>query len=157
MQYNLCVAIITMVLWIVRLCIRGHTLDMYGTVISNVLYDVILIALWSYSAVTQSPGHYLELEYLYPRQRYSYHKYNEIGPQNLGTCETAKASFGLVIFALCVHTLSTQHTVEANLVSSCSVWFGIRCLSTCMYVAYTYGRSFQETDFLPCNNEKAFG
>lgn len=106
-QYNLCAAVVTMVLWIVRLCIRGRTLDIYGSIVSNVLYDIILIAFWSYSVATQPPGHFLDSEHLYPQRRYFDHECNEAWPRNPGTCETSKVSFGLAVFSVFVPSLLT--------------------------------------------------
>lgn len=40
-----------MISWLVRLYIQGRTLDVYGVIVSNALYDTILIALWSQSTV----------------------------------------------------------------------------------------------------------
>ncbi|KZM24850.1 hypothetical protein ST47_g4026 [Ascochyta rabiei] len=99
-QYNLCIAIVTMVLWFVRLCIRGRTLDVYSAVVSNVLYDIILIALWSYSAVVQFSGDFSDPKHISLRPWYFDHGCSEAWPSNRGACEAAKASFGLTVFAV---------------------------------------------------------
>lgn len=59
-----------MVFWFVRLCIRGQTLDVYGRVVSNALYDAILVALWSYSAAIQSSGDFEDPEHIATRPWY---------------------------------------------------------------------------------------
>jgi hypothetical protein len=99
-QYNLCVAIITMVIWFVRLCIRGRTLDIYGLAVSNVLYDILLIALWTYSVVIQSSGDFSDPKHISLRPWYLDHSCSEAWPRSHGACEAAKASFGLATFAV---------------------------------------------------------
>ncbi|KAF9690867.1 hypothetical protein EKO04_010955 [Ascochyta lentis] len=135
-QYNLCIAVVTMVLWFVRLCIRGRTLDVYGAVVSNVLYDIILIALWSYSAVVQSSGDFSDPNYISLRPWYLDRGCSKAWPSNRNACEAAKTSFGLTIFA--------------------TVWFGARCIATCMYGAYMYGKSSEDIDVLCYDGEKSF-
>jgi hypothetical protein len=98
-QYSLCVATVTMVLWVVRLCIRGHTLDVYGAVISNMLYDIMLVALWSYSAVIQSSGDYSDPKHIATRPWYLERRCAVAWPNNRAGCQAAKASFGLAVFA----------------------------------------------------------
>ncbi|KAF2628231.1 hypothetical protein BU25DRAFT_458074 [Macroventuria anomochaeta] len=133
-QYSLCVAIITMVLWFVRLCIRGRTLDVYGAAVSNVLYDIILMALWSYSAVIQSSGDSSDPKHISLRPWYLEHGCSEARSRNRAACQAAKASFGLAIFAV--------------------LWFGFRCITTCMYGAYMYGKSSDDADAVYFDNEK---
>jgi hypothetical protein len=98
-QYNVCIAIITMVLWLVRLCIRGRTLDVYGALVSNILYDIMLVALWSYSAVIQSSGDYSDPKHIALRPWYLDRGCAEASQNNRAGCRAAKASFGLAVFA----------------------------------------------------------
>lgn len=98
-QSSLCIAIITVVLWFVRLCIRGRTLDVSGAVVSNMLYDMMLIALWSYSAVIQSSGDYSDPKHISLRPWYLEYGCTEARPNNRPGCRVAKASFGLAVFA----------------------------------------------------------
>lgn len=89
-----------MVLWFVRLCIRGRTLDVYGAVVSNVLYDIMLVALWCYSAVIQSSGDYSDPKHIAVRPWYLERRCTEAWPNNRNACQAAKASFGLAIFVV---------------------------------------------------------
>lgn len=89
-----------MVFWVVRLFIRGHTLDVFGAVVSNALYDIILIALWSYSAVVQSSGDFSDPKHISLRPWYFDHGCGEAWPSNHGACKVAKASYGLTVFAM---------------------------------------------------------
>ncbi|KAH6633507.1 hypothetical protein C7974DRAFT_412493 [Boeremia exigua] len=134
-QYNLCVAIITMLLWFVRLCIRGRALDVFGAVVSNVLYDIMLVALWSYSAAVQSSGDFTDPQHISLRPWYLDHRCNEARQKNYVGCQTAKASFGLAISVI--------------------VWYGVRCVVTCMYGAYEYGQSSAVADHRCLDVEKS--
>jgi len=98
-QYSLCIAIITMILWFVRLCIRGRTLDVSGAVVSNILYDMMLVALWFYSTVIQSSGDYSDPKHIALQPWYLERGCAEASPNNRAGCRTAKASFGLAVFA----------------------------------------------------------
>lgn len=98
-QYSLCIAIVTMILWFVRLFIRGRTLDVYGAVVSNMLYDMMLIALWSYSAVIQSSGDYSDPQHIALRPWYLERRCTEVWSNNVAGCRAAKASFGMALFA----------------------------------------------------------
>lgn len=98
-QYSLCVAIITMVLWFVRLCIRGHTLDVYSGVMSNILYDIMLVALWSYSAVIQHSGDYSDPEHIAVHPWYLDRGCAEARENIQVGCRAAEASFDLAVFA----------------------------------------------------------
>ncbi|KAF3044873.1 hypothetical protein E8E11_007606 [Didymella keratinophila] len=98
-QYTLCIAIITMILWFVRLCIRGRTLDVSGAVVSNILYDIMLVALWSYSAVIQSSGDYSDPKHTALQPWYLERGCAEASPNNRAGCRAARASFGLAVFA----------------------------------------------------------
>ena len=98
-QYSLCVAIITMVLWCVRICIRGRTLDIYGGIVSNTLYDIMLVALWSYSAVIQYSGDYSDPEHIAVQPWYLDRECAEARPPIRAGCRAAKASFDLAVFA----------------------------------------------------------
>ncbi|KAF1925518.1 uncharacterized protein M421DRAFT_69642 [Didymella exigua CBS 183.55] len=133
-QYSLCIAIITMVLWFVRLCIRGRTLDVYGAVMCNMLYDLMLITLWSYSAVIQSSGDYSDPKHIALHPWYLESGCAEAWPNNRAGCRAAKASLGLAVFA--------------------ALWFGVRCTTTCMYGAYMYGKSSKDADVVNVDIEK---
>lgn len=89
-----------MVLWLVRFCIRGRTLDVYGAVVSNVLYDALSITLWTYSAVIQSSGDFSDTKHISVRPWYLEQKCSEAWPRNRGACEAAKAAFGVTILAM---------------------------------------------------------
>lgn len=89
-----------MMLWFVRLCIRGQTLDVYGRVVSNALYDAILVALWSYSAAIQSSGDFEDPEHIATRPWYLERGCEGAGARSRAACYAAKGSFGLVIFAV---------------------------------------------------------
>lgn len=54
--YNVCTSALALVLWCVRVGIRGRGLDVYGAVAANAMYDVLLALLWTYSAVLQHAG-----------------------------------------------------------------------------------------------------
>lgn len=88
-----------MVLWFLRLCIRGRTLDVYGAVVSNMLYDMMLVALWSYSAVIQSSGDYSDPLHIALRPWYLERECAEASSNKQAGCRAAKASFGLAVFA----------------------------------------------------------
>ena len=114
-RYNICVAVITIVLWFVRLCIKGHTLDLYGAVMSNALYDVILIALWSYSAVVQSSGDFSDPKHISLQPWCLNHQCKEAWPPNRSACAVVKASFGLTVFAVSVYPNLTGSCICAKL------------------------------------------
>ncbi|KAJ4993700.1 hypothetical protein SVAN01_00754 [Stagonosporopsis vannaccii] len=134
-QSNLCVAIITIVFWFVRLCIRGRTLDVFGAVVSNVLYDIILILLWCYSIVTQTTGDFSDPKHISLRPWYLDHGCSEAWPSNHAACRVAKGSFGLTVFAI--------------------LWFSMRCITTCMYGAYIYGQSSASADEMHFDDKKS--
>jgi hypothetical protein len=94
-----------MVLWFVRLCLKGHTLDVCGTVVSNALYDTILIALWSYSAVVQSSSDFSDPKHISLQPWYLNHQCKEAWPSNRSACAVMKASFGLTVFTVSVHPI----------------------------------------------------
>ncbi|KAF3008493.1 hypothetical protein E8E13_005228 [Curvularia kusanoi] len=124
-QYSLCVAVITVILWLTRLFIRGPTLDTYGSVMSNALYDAILVALWSYSTFIQSSGDFSDPEHIAIRPWYLERECSEASRSSRAACYAAKGSFGLALFSI--------------------LWFGLRCAVTCMYGAYTYGKDSMDT------------
>ncbi|KAF3038332.1 hypothetical protein E8E12_006791 [Didymella heteroderae] len=123
-----------MILWFVRLCIRGRTLDLEGSVMSNILYDMMLVALWSYSAVIQSTGDYSDPQHIALRPWYLERECAEAWPTNRAGCRAAKASFGLALFA--------------------AMWFGVRCITTCMYGTYMYGKKSKDVDIVDFDTEK---
>ncbi|KAF2787518.1 hypothetical protein K505DRAFT_329629 [Melanomma pulvis-pyrius CBS 109.77] len=121
---NLCIAIITVIVWVARFSIRGRGLDVFSLVIVNALYDLLLVAMWAYSAIVQSSGDFTDLE------RISFHPwYLERGCekarwQSRRACEVVAASYGLSVLA--------------------TWWFGIRFLATCMCGAYHLGLEQKE-------------
>lgn len=89
-----------MFLWFVRLCIRGRTLDVFGAVVSNVLYDIILILLWCYITITQASGDFSDPKHMSRQPWYLVHGCSEAWPDNHAACQAAKGSFGLAVFAM---------------------------------------------------------
>lgn len=97
--YNLCISVLSLVLWGIRFGIRGRSLDLYGAVTTNAGYDALLALLWTCSAVMQSttdgsdPEHFgLQLWYLERGCR-------EAWSINWMACGAIKASFALTIIA----------------------------------------------------------
>lgn len=99
-QYSLYVAVITMIFWLMRLFIRGPTLDTYGSVMSNALYDAILVALWSYGTVIQSSGDFSDPKRIALRPWYLEHECSEASRGSRTACYAAKGSFGLSVFSM---------------------------------------------------------
>lgn len=75
-------------------------MDVYGRVVSNALYDAILVALWSYSAAIQSSGDFEDPEHIATRPWYLERGCEGAGARSRAACYAAKGSFGLVIFAV---------------------------------------------------------
>lgn len=153
-QYSLCIAIVTMILWFVRLCIRGRTLDICGAVVSNILYDALLIALWSYSAVIQSSGDFLDPKHIAFRPWYLERECTEAWPSSRARCRAAKGSYALAIFAAYVLYPLLDGASRVKALTLFSLWFGTRCITVCMYGAYMYGKSSENPDFVNVDVEK---
>ena len=75
-------------------------MDVYGRAVSNALYDAILVALWSYSAVVQSSGDFEDPEHIALRPWYLERGCGGARSSSRGACYAAKGSFGLVVFAV---------------------------------------------------------
>jgi hypothetical protein len=96
--YNVCISVLALVLWCVRVGIRGRGLDVYGAVAANAMYDVLLALLWTYSAVLQHSGDATETKHggLQPWCLGKSGRRN----QNQVVCGgAARASFGLAVVA----------------------------------------------------------
>ncbi|KAF1944762.1 hypothetical protein EJ02DRAFT_479542 [Clathrospora elynae] len=99
---NLCIAVVTMFLWVVRFKVNflsRHSLDLYATITVNAVYDVISLGLWIYSAVAQSSGDLSDPSHISLRPWYLDRGCEGAWPWNRGACEVMKASYGFSIFA----------------------------------------------------------
>jgi hypothetical protein len=63
------------------------------------LYDMMLVALWSYSAVVQSSGDYSDPKHIALRPWYLERGCAEASLTIRAGCHAVKASFGLAVFA----------------------------------------------------------
>lgn len=99
---NLCIAIITLFMWLVRFSIMSfskQTLDCYSMITVNALYDIILAVLWMYSASIQNLGDFSDPEQISLRPWYLERGCAEAWKGNLYGCEIMRWSYGLSIFA----------------------------------------------------------
>ncbi|KAH7113803.1 hypothetical protein B0J11DRAFT_619242, partial [Dendryphion nanum] len=126
-QCNLCIAVVTVIIWIIRWNVNrlsGRGLDLYATLTTNGLYDILLIALWTYSAAVQSAGDFSDKDHLSLKPWYLQRSCGEAYKQTESACAMGKASYGMSVFT--------------------AVWFSFRLLSTCMYRAYLHGMDEKE-------------
>jgi hypothetical protein len=92
--------VFTVTLWIIRLkvnCLQGYGLDVYTTLATNVVYDMFLIGLWTYSAVIQSAGDFSDSEHLSITPWYLEHGCGEVPKFADTACRMAKASYSSAV------------------------------------------------------------
>ncbi|KAF2678849.1 hypothetical protein K458DRAFT_315793 [Lentithecium fluviatile CBS 122367] len=100
---NLCIALLTFIFWIIRFNVNllsGKSWDLYSTIMTNALYDGILIALWVYSATVQSSGDFSDPQHISLRPWYLDHACDLASPKNWSACATVKASYVFSVFAV---------------------------------------------------------
>ncbi|KAB2109567.1 hypothetical protein AG0111_0g1842 [Alternaria gaisen] len=126
---NLCIAIVTLFIWVVRFSIMSFSkqvLDFYATITINALYDVLLAGLWIYSACLQDLGDFSDPKHISLRPWYLERGCSEASLSTRYGCELMRCSYGLSVFA--------------------AFWFCLRFSSTCFYRAYVLGRKHELED-----------
>lgn len=72
---------------------------MFSLMTVNALYDLLLVAMWAYSAITQSSGDFTDLEHISFKPWYLERGCEEARWQSRRACEVVTASYGLSVFA----------------------------------------------------------
>lgn len=75
-------------------------LDLVGKMSTNALYDLLLVALWSYSAFLQNLGDVSDPQHLSLRPWYLEHGCGRASPETLKECNAIRRSFFLTLFTL---------------------------------------------------------
>jgi hypothetical protein len=93
--------VFTTLIWIIRLKVNrlnGYGLDLYAILVTNALYDMFLIVLWTYSAFLQSLGDFSDNEHFSVTPWYLERACGE-APQFADTaCCMTKASYKFSVF-----------------------------------------------------------
>ncbi|KAH8704368.1 hypothetical protein GQ44DRAFT_764161 [Phaeosphaeriaceae sp. PMI808] len=118
-QCHVYFAIVMAVIWVSRLRVQVQDIEVSAKLATNVLYDVVLIASWTYSTMVQCGGDITDPAHISLRPWYLDRRCNEAGQSDLRACEVAKILYGLTIFTV--------------------VWHCLRLLAVCMLGAYLYG------------------
>lgn len=101
-KYHLYVSIITGIISLARIRTHVWGLDLIGKMGTDALYDLLLVALWSYSVVLQNLGDVSDPEHLSLRPWYLERGCEQGSPETVGACGALRRAFGLTIFTLWV-------------------------------------------------------
>jgi hypothetical protein len=99
-RYHLYVAIVSGIVWIARARIQFYGLDLVGRVGANAIYDLILAALWTYSAVLQNAGDFSDPAHMSRRPWYLVRDCHKGAGQAFQACEIVKRSYDLTVLAV---------------------------------------------------------
>ncbi|CAI6341381.1 unnamed protein product [Periconia digitata] len=127
---NFYIAGFTTLLWVIRLKINlsnSRGLDLCTVLTTNVLYDMLMIALWTSSISLQRAADFSDHEHLSVTPWYLAHECEEAARDAYTACRMAKASYQLSLFT--------------------AIWFGLRLMSTCIYAAFLYGMQMGSKEF----------
>jgi hypothetical protein len=91
--------VLSLVLWGIRFGIRGRSLDLYGAVTTNAVYDALLALLWTCSAVMQGSNDGSDPGRTGSQLWYVEHECGEPWSMDRIACGAALASFALTIVA----------------------------------------------------------
>ncbi|KAF2464547.1 uncharacterized protein BDR25DRAFT_241964, partial [Lindgomyces ingoldianus] len=97
---NLCIAIVTAIIWVLRFYIRGRIQDPYAAVTINAIYDMLLVALWLYSVASQNSGDFTDNEHISVRPWYLDRGCDDAGKGCRAGCEVMRIAYGLSVFTL---------------------------------------------------------
>lgn len=97
---SLCISVVTLVVWIARLSLQRGSLDVYGSLITNALYDVLLAALWTYSTTAQNSPDVSDPEHISLRPWHLERGCRDGGPRSRRACGVLSAAYGLSVVAV---------------------------------------------------------
>ncbi|EUC40787.1 hypothetical protein COCMIDRAFT_107864 [Bipolaris oryzae ATCC 44560] len=129
--FHLVIAAITLFVWIVRFqvnCLSGYVLDLHASIMTNAMYDMLLVGLYASSTAMQNSGDFSDPEHISLRPWYLERGCEDAWKRTWGGCEVMRVSYGLTIFAV--------------------IWYCLRFLTTCLYLAYQLGREHEVQDVL---------
>lgn len=93
-------AVVTMFIWVTRHLVNfwnASRLDICATVIINGTYDILLIALWTYSSVVQSSGDFTDIQHISTRPWYLDRGCEKGSAGDLGACEIMVVAYALSV------------------------------------------------------------
>ncbi|RAQ99583.1 hypothetical protein DDE82_008097 [Stemphylium lycopersici] len=93
--------------------IWDQSLDLYATITTNAMYDVLLAGLWVCSAVLQDSGDFSDPKHISIRPWYLDRGCEDAWPWTRGGCEVMRTSYGLSILAA-----STDSSARCKLLGS---------------------------------------
>jgi hypothetical protein len=97
---NLAIAVLSLVVSLVRAITRRYD---YLPRLAGILYDVILLLLWTYSIVAQVSGDLSDPEHPSPRPWYMTRGCQAGWETNRGICRATQASFAFSVMAVAVY------------------------------------------------------
>ena len=99
-RYHLYVSIVTGVILLARIRTQVWGLDLVGKMGVNAPYDLLLVALWSYSVILQNSGDISDPEHLSLRPWYLELGCGQASLETLGACNALRRSSFLTFFTL---------------------------------------------------------
>ncbi|XP_014560979.1 hypothetical protein COCVIDRAFT_33999 [Bipolaris victoriae FI3] len=135
-MFHLVIAVIALFVWIVRFqvnCLSGYVLDLHASIMTNAIYDILLVGLYASSAVLQNSGDFSDPGHIGLRPWYLERGCKDAWERTRGGCEVMRVSYGVTVFAV--------------------IWCCLRFMTTCLYLAYILGREHEIQDVLPDYDE----
>ncbi|KAH7392185.1 hypothetical protein DE146DRAFT_661866 [Phaeosphaeria sp. MPI-PUGE-AT-0046c] len=120
-RYHLWISLTTGVIFMARIRTQVWGLDLVGKMCTTALYDLLLVALWSYSVFLQNSGDVSDPQHLSLRPWYLEHGCGQGSPETSGACSAVRRLFFLTLFTL--------------------MWCCLRFLCVCLYITYLAGFS----------------
>lgn len=87
-------------MWLARQAVQIHGLDFIGRLATNTMYDLLLVALWIYSAAIQNDADVSDPAHLSLPPWYLERGCDEVWSSCVGACRVVEASFSLTIVTM---------------------------------------------------------
>lgn len=102
-MFHLVIAVIALFVWIVRFqvnCLSGYVLDLHASIMTNAMYDILLVGLYASSAVLQNSGDFSDPGHIGLRPWYLERGCKDAWERTRGGCEVMRVSYGVTVFAV---------------------------------------------------------
>ena len=102
-MFHLVIAAITLFVWVVRFqvnCLSGYVLDLHASIMTNAMYDILLVGLYASSAAMQNSGDFSDPKHISLRPWYLERGCEDAWKRTRGGCEVMRVSYGVTVFAV---------------------------------------------------------
>lgn len=101
--FHLVIAVITLFVWIVRFQVNflsGYALDLHANIMTNAMYDILLVGLYASSAAFQNSGDFSDPKHISLRPWYLERGCEDAWARIRGGCEIMRVSYSVTVFAV---------------------------------------------------------